>query len=115
VLLTSGAFDGTVPLSHAAEAAKALKNATHLVFPGIGHSASRWSPACFALVMSSFLDQPSGGFDQLRRGPEGACVRHAVNSCISHRHDNRPRGQAAAPRLLQPGRRAGLALSALGN
>ena len=63
VLLTSGAFDGTAPPSYAAEAAKTLKNSTHLVFPGIGHSASRWSPTCFATIMSNFLDQPNGGFD----------------------------------------------------
>jgi pimeloyl-ACP methyl ester carboxylesterase len=60
VLLTSGAFDGTAPPSYAAEAAKALKNSKHLVFPGIGHSASRWAPACFATIMANFLDQPNG-------------------------------------------------------
>jgi pimeloyl-ACP methyl ester carboxylesterase len=60
VLLTSGAFDGTLPPSYAAEAAKTLKNATQLVFPGIGHGASRWAPTCFATIMSNFLDQPSG-------------------------------------------------------
>jgi pimeloyl-ACP methyl ester carboxylesterase len=60
VLLTSGAFDATLPPSYAAEAAKTLKNSTNLVFPGIGHSASRWSPTCFATVMANFLDQPSG-------------------------------------------------------
>lgn len=63
VLLTSGSFDGTAPPSYAVEAAKTLKNSTHLVFPGIGHSASRWSPTCFATIMSSFLDQPHGRFD----------------------------------------------------
>jgi len=60
VLLTSGAFDGTLPPSYAAEAAKTLKNSTQLVFPGIGHGASRWAPTCFATIMSNFLDQPSG-------------------------------------------------------
>ena len=60
VLLTSGAFDATLPPSYAAEAAKTLKNSTNLVFPGIGHSASRWSPTCFATVMANFLDQPRG-------------------------------------------------------
>jgi pimeloyl-ACP methyl ester carboxylesterase len=63
VLLTSGSFDGTAPPSYAAEAAKTLKNSTHLVFPGIGHSASRWSRTCFATIMSNFLDQPHGNFD----------------------------------------------------
>jgi len=58
--LTSGAFDATLPPSYAAEAAKTLENSTNLVFPGIGHSASRWSPTCFATVMANFLDQPSG-------------------------------------------------------
>ncbi len=60
VLLTSGAFDGTAPPSYAAEAAKTLKNSTHLVFPGTGHSASRWAPECFATIMANFLDQPNG-------------------------------------------------------
>ena len=60
VLLTSGAFDGTAPPSFAAEAAKTLKNSTHLVFPGLGHSASRWAPECFATIMDNFLDQPKG-------------------------------------------------------
>ncbi|MEO8603989.1 MAG: alpha/beta fold hydrolase [bacterium] len=60
VLLTSGAFDGTAPPSYAADAAKTLKNSTNLVFPGIGHSASRWSPTCFATIFANFLDQPSG-------------------------------------------------------
>lgn len=63
VLLTSGAFDGTLPPSYAAEAAKTLKNSRNLVFPGIGHSASRWSPTCFATIMGNFLDQPSGVVD----------------------------------------------------
>jgi pimeloyl-ACP methyl ester carboxylesterase len=58
VLLTSGSFDGTAPPSYAAEAARTLTNATNLVFPGIGHSASRWSPQCFAAIMASFLDMP---------------------------------------------------------
>jgi pimeloyl-ACP methyl ester carboxylesterase len=60
VLLTSGAFDGTTPPSYAAEAASTLKNSTNLVFPGVGHSASRWAPTCFATIMASFLDRPSG-------------------------------------------------------
>jgi pimeloyl-ACP methyl ester carboxylesterase len=60
VLLTSGAFDGTAPPSYAAEAARTLKNSKHLVFPGIGHSASRWAPTCFATIMANFLDQPNG-------------------------------------------------------
>jgi pimeloyl-ACP methyl ester carboxylesterase len=60
VLLTSGSFDGTAPPSYAAEAAETLKNSTHLVFPGIGHSASRWAPTCFAAIMANFLDQPKG-------------------------------------------------------
>jgi pimeloyl-ACP methyl ester carboxylesterase len=60
VLLTSGAFDGTAPPSYAAEAAKRLKNSTNLVFPGIGHGASRWAPTCFATIMANFLDQPNG-------------------------------------------------------
>jgi pimeloyl-ACP methyl ester carboxylesterase len=60
VLLTSGAFDGTAPPSYAAEAARKLKNSKHLVFPGIGHSASRWAPICFATIMANFLDQPNG-------------------------------------------------------
>lgn len=56
VLLTSGAFDGTAPPSYAAEAAKTLPNSTQLVFPGIGHGASRWAPTCFATIMPGFLD-----------------------------------------------------------
>ena len=60
VLLASGAFDATAPPSYAAEAAKTLKNSKQLVFPGIGHSASRWAPACFATIMANFLDQPNG-------------------------------------------------------
>jgi pimeloyl-ACP methyl ester carboxylesterase len=60
VLLTSGAFDGTAPPSYAAEAARKLNNSTNLVFPGIGHSASRWAPTCFATIMANFLDQPNG-------------------------------------------------------
>jgi pimeloyl-ACP methyl ester carboxylesterase len=56
VLLTSGAFDGTAPPSYAAEAAKTLPNSTQLVFPGIGHGASRWAPTCFATIMAGFLD-----------------------------------------------------------
>jgi pimeloyl-ACP methyl ester carboxylesterase len=58
VLLTSGAFDGTAPPSYAAEQAETLSNSTNLVFPGIGHSASRWSPTCFATIFGNFLDQP---------------------------------------------------------
>jgi pimeloyl-ACP methyl ester carboxylesterase len=60
VLLTSGSFDGTAPPSYAAEQATTLKNSTHLVFPGIGHSVSRWSPTCYATILSNFLDQPKG-------------------------------------------------------
>ena len=63
VLLTSGSFDGTAPPSYGAEQARTLKNSTHLVFPGIGHCSSRWSPTCYATIMSNFLDQPNGGFD----------------------------------------------------
>ena len=63
VLLTSGAFDGTAPPSYAAEAATTLSKSQHLVFPGIGHSASRWAPTCFATVMASFLDQPDTPVD----------------------------------------------------
>jgi pimeloyl-ACP methyl ester carboxylesterase len=59
VLLTSGSFDGTAPPSYAAEQAKTLKNSTNLVFPGIGHSASRWARTCFATIFANFLDQPS--------------------------------------------------------
>jgi pimeloyl-ACP methyl ester carboxylesterase len=59
VLLTSGSFDGTAPPSYAAEQAKTLKNSTNLVFPGRGHSASRWAPTCFATIFANFLDQPS--------------------------------------------------------
>jgi pimeloyl-ACP methyl ester carboxylesterase len=29
------------------------------VFPGTGHSQSRWAPACFATIFANFLDQPS--------------------------------------------------------
>ena len=60
MLLTSGSFDGTAPPSYATEGAKTLKNSTNLVFPGIGHSASRWAPECFATIMANFLDQPEG-------------------------------------------------------
>jgi pimeloyl-ACP methyl ester carboxylesterase len=60
VLLTSGAFDGTAPPSYAALAAKTLPNSTQLVFPGIGHGASRWAPDCFATILANFLDQPNG-------------------------------------------------------
>lgn len=60
VLLTSGSFDGTAPPSYAAEQSKTLKNSTNLVFPGIGHSCSRWSPPCFATIFANFLDQPTG-------------------------------------------------------
>ncbi len=60
VLLTSGSFDGTAPPSYGAEQAATLKNSTHLVFPGVGHSASRWSPTCFATIFANFLDQPKG-------------------------------------------------------
>ena len=63
-LLTSGAFDGTLPPSYAAEAAKTLTNARNLVFRGIGHSASRWSATCFATVMGNFLDEPDGVVDR---------------------------------------------------
>jgi pimeloyl-ACP methyl ester carboxylesterase len=56
VLLTSGAFDATAPPSYAAEAAKTLPNSTQLVFPGIGHGASRWAPTCFATILAGFLD-----------------------------------------------------------
>jgi pimeloyl-ACP methyl ester carboxylesterase len=63
VLLTSGAFDATAPPSYAAEAARTLSNSTHVIFPGTGHSASRWAPSCFADVMASFLEQP-GTVDQ---------------------------------------------------
>jgi pimeloyl-ACP methyl ester carboxylesterase len=59
VLLASGAFDGTAPPSYAALAAKALPNSTQLIFPGIGHGASRWAPTCFATIMANFLDQPN--------------------------------------------------------
>jgi pimeloyl-ACP methyl ester carboxylesterase len=58
VLLTSGAFDGTAPPSYAAEAAKTLPNSQQLVFPGVGHGASRWAPTCFATIMAGFLDHP---------------------------------------------------------
>jgi pimeloyl-ACP methyl ester carboxylesterase len=60
VLLTSGSFDGTAPPSYAAEAAKTLKHSTNLVFPGVGHSASRWASECFATILANFLDQPEG-------------------------------------------------------
>jgi pimeloyl-ACP methyl ester carboxylesterase len=60
VLLTSGEFDGTAPPSYAAEAATRLRNSRNLVFPGIGHSASRWAQSCFATIMTNFLDQPDG-------------------------------------------------------
>lgn len=60
VLLTSGEFDGTAPPSYGAEQATTLKNSTHLVFPGMGHAASRWSPSCFATIFANFLDQPKG-------------------------------------------------------
>jgi pimeloyl-ACP methyl ester carboxylesterase len=63
VLLTSGAFDGTAPPSYAAEAAKTLSNSTHIVFPGIGHGASRWASTCFATVMAGFLDRPTATVD----------------------------------------------------
>jgi pimeloyl-ACP methyl ester carboxylesterase len=56
VLLSSGAFDATAPPSYAAEAAETLPNSTQLVFPGIGHGASRWAPTCFATIMAGFLD-----------------------------------------------------------
>lgn len=59
VLLTSGSFDGTAPPSYATEQAKTLKNSTHLVFPGIGHSVSRWARTCYATIFANFLDQPS--------------------------------------------------------
>lgn len=58
VLLTSGSFDGTTPPSYAVEAARTLKNSTNVVFPGRGHSASRWSPTCFAAILASFLERP---------------------------------------------------------
>jgi pimeloyl-ACP methyl ester carboxylesterase len=60
VLLTSGGFDGTTPPSYAAKAAMTLKNSTNLVFPGRGHSQSRWERICFATIMANFLDQPKG-------------------------------------------------------
>lgn len=60
VLLTSGSFDGTAPPSYADEQAKTLKNSTHLVFPGVGHAVSRWSPTCYAAIFANFLDQPKG-------------------------------------------------------
>ena len=60
VLLTSGAFDGTAPPSYAAEAAKTLKNSTHLVFPGIGHSASRWAPSASPRSWRTSSTSPSG-------------------------------------------------------
>jgi pimeloyl-ACP methyl ester carboxylesterase len=63
VLLTSGAFDATAPPSYAAEAAKTLPNSQNLVFPGIGHSASRWAPPCFATIMARFLDHPDAPVD----------------------------------------------------
>jgi len=63
VLLTSGSFDGTALPSYAAEQAATLSNSTNLVFPGRGHSASRWAPSCFATIFGNFLDQPIGGFD----------------------------------------------------
>ena len=59
VLLTSGSFDGTAPPSYAAEQAQTLTNSTHLVFPGIGHSVSRWSRPCFATIFANFLDHPT--------------------------------------------------------
>jgi pimeloyl-ACP methyl ester carboxylesterase len=59
VLLTSGSFDGTAIPSYAAEQAATLKNSTNLVFPGIGHSASRWASSCFATIFANFLDQPT--------------------------------------------------------
>lgn len=63
VLLASGAFDGTTPPSYAAHAARTLSIAQQVVFAGIGHGASRWSPACFATVMASFLDAPEERVD----------------------------------------------------
>lgn len=60
VLLTSGSFDGTAPPSYGAEQATTLRNGTHLVFPGVGHSVSRWSPTCYAAILANFLDQPRG-------------------------------------------------------
>lgn len=58
VLLTSGSFDGTAPPSYAAEQAKTLPNSTNLVFPGVGHSASRWAATCYATIFGNFLDRP---------------------------------------------------------
>lgn len=60
VLLTSGSFDGTAPPRYAIEQATTLKNSTHLVFPGVGHAVSRWSPTCYATILANFLDQPRG-------------------------------------------------------
>lgn len=59
VLSTTGAFDGTAPPSYAAEQAKTLKNSPNVVFPGRGHSASRWARTCLATIFANFLDQPS--------------------------------------------------------
>ena len=56
VLMTSCAFDAT--------AAETLSNSQDLEFAGIGHSASRWSPECFATVLSQFLDNPLEPVDQ---------------------------------------------------
>ena len=79
VLLTSGAFDGTAPPSYAAEAAKTLKNSTHLVFPGIGHGASRWAPTCFATIMRE-LPRPSQRHRrrQLRQDPRRAPIPYPL-------------------------------------
>jgi pimeloyl-ACP methyl ester carboxylesterase len=51
------------PPSYAAEAAKTLSKSQHIVFPGIGHAASRWAPTCFATIMASFLDHPDATVD----------------------------------------------------
>lgn len=77
VLLTSGSFDGTAPPSYATEAAKRLKKAKNLVFPGIGHGASRWAPTCFATIMASLLDHPKHFDDSCLAAQKIPPVPHA--------------------------------------
>jgi len=64
VLLTSGQFDATAPPSYALHASQTLPNSQQLVFAGVGHSASRWAPECFATVLAGFLDEPLAPVDQ---------------------------------------------------
>jgi pimeloyl-ACP methyl ester carboxylesterase len=66
MLLISGEADPVTPPRHAAETARTLPNARHLVLPGMAHS--ELSPGCVAELIRRFVDSADA------RALDAACV-----------------------------------------